>query len=148
MIRWLSDEVSRLVPPPPKTLSAHDTVAEDKLERRAWRRRGVTRRTRRESHGGNTETDTGWKMMRLGTHSLDSLSTVESSGRVETTSSLRQTLEPFWLRRQPLLPKRHHTNRWPPPHKVVSLIVVQTLYATSRGCSTHNSNITWITSQS
>jgi hypothetical protein len=53
----------------------------------------------------------------------------------------------------PLLPKRHHTNRRPPQPRRCSRSLSE--YGSTdlalqphRGCSTHNSNITWIASQS
>jgi hypothetical protein len=158
-MKWCADCRTRFLGwfPPKKKLSAHDTVAEDELKRRAWRRRGLirTRGTHRESQGGNTETDTGWGNDAAGAHSLDSPSTVESSGRVETTSSLHQTLELFWLRRLCCLCSQNaitQTGDLPSPQGGLAhclSTVVQTLHMQPhRGCSTHNSNITWIASQS
>lgn len=110
---------------------------------------GVTGRQHRDQHW------LGKWCGAAGAHSLDSSSTVESSGRVETTSSLHQTLEPFWLRRLCCLCSQNairQTGDLPSPQGGLAhclSTVVQTLHMQPhRGCSTHNSNITWITSQS
>lgn len=94
------DVIGRTRFPAPEFFPGTFCACRPQKRRYGWRRRR-RRRTRRHR---NEQLPRKW----CGSCSLIRL-TAESSGRVETASSLHQRLQPFWYTETAALPKRHHT---------------------------------------